>query len=105
MTFGTVIAKARKEAGISQKDLASRIRKEDGTSISPQYLNDIEHDRRKPPHEDMRNQFADVLDLPADYLHLLAGSIPESDLNEYPSPTPEQAEAAFQAFRKAMKSG
>jgi transposase len=29
---------------LSQKDLAAKIRKEDGTAISPQYLNDIEHD-------------------------------------------------------------
>jgi transcriptional regulator with XRE-family HTH domain len=102
MSFGRAIAQARKKVGLSQKELASRILKEDGTSISPQYLNDIEHDRRNPPSEELRNQLADELDLPRDYLHFLAGTIPEKDLEKYPSPTPEQAEAAFQAFRKAM---
>ena len=43
MTFGRAIATARKEKGLSQKDLAALILKEDGTAISPQYLNDIEH--------------------------------------------------------------
>ena len=50
-TFGRIIAEARKGLGISQKDLAAKTRKEDGTPISPQYLNDIEHDRRDPPGE------------------------------------------------------
>jgi hypothetical protein len=47
-TFTTTGAgvKARKKLGISQKNLADRIKKEDGQSISPQYLNDIERDRR-----------------------------------------------------------
>lgn len=47
-TFGKIVSAARKELGISQKDLAAKIVKEDGETISPQYLNDIEHDRRNP---------------------------------------------------------
>ena len=34
-TFGQIIAEARKALGISQKDLAAKIRKEDGEPISP----------------------------------------------------------------------
>ena len=47
-TFGGAVASARKALGLSQKELASRVLKEGGTSITPQYLNDIEHDRRSP---------------------------------------------------------
>jgi len=49
MTFGQAIINARKAKQMSQKQLASLIIKEDGTPISPQYLNDIERDRRNPP--------------------------------------------------------
>src|SRR5437867_850881 len=49
MTFGGAIREARRVLGVSQKDLAAQLKKEDGTPISPQYLNDIELDRRLPP--------------------------------------------------------
>ena len=38
LTFGQAIGKARKGLGLSQKELASQVKKEeDGSSISPQY--------------------------------------------------------------------
>jgi len=50
-TFGTIIAEARRPKGLSQRELAAKVKKEDGQAISAQYLNDIEHDRRNPPNE------------------------------------------------------
>ena len=47
-TFGGAISEARKAKGWALKDLASRVLREDKEAISPQYLNDIEHDRRSP---------------------------------------------------------
>jgi ribosome-binding protein aMBF1 (putative translation factor) len=47
-TFGTIISEARRAAGLSEKELAAKVKKEDGQPISAQYLN-IEHDRRNPP--------------------------------------------------------
>jgi len=77
-TFGQAISKARKDKGWSQKDLAAQIRREeDGESISPQYLNDIEHDRRNPSSDHMVQQFAAVLEIDADWLYFLAGRFPE----------------------------
>ncbi len=102
MTFGTRIAEARKALGMSQKDLAAKIIKEDGQPISPQYLNDIEHDRRNPPSEDMINQFAKHLQLPAEVLFYLDGKLLPQDLNATKA-EPEQIVAAYQAFRKALK--
>lgn len=64
MTFGEAIARTRKQAGLSQKDLAAKIRKEDGFSISPQYLNDIERGQRNAPASPLLKQFAQVLSLP-----------------------------------------
>ena len=100
-TFGQIIADARKKAGFSQKDLATKIQKEDGESISAQYLNDIEHDRRNAPSEHLLGQLAKLLDLPAEFLYFRAGQWPE-DLREYEGP-PEQVQKAFQAFRRELK--
>jgi transcriptional regulator with XRE-family HTH domain len=70
---------ARKEKGLSQKELAAKILKEDGTAISPQYLNDIEHDRRSPTSDHLILQFAHVLeeDDGPGYLFVRAGRLPE----------------------------
>src|SRR5258706_16248323 len=103
MTFGQIIADARKKLGISQKELAERIKKEDGDSISPQYLNDIERDRRNPPSEYLISQFAKELKLSKNYLLASAGSLP-SDLQKLVEDSDQQAvDKAFQAFRKQIK--
>lgn len=100
MTFGEVIAGQRKAKGLSQKELAARILKEDGKPISPQYLNDIEHGRRNPPGTHLLKQFARALELPEEYLYYLAGELP-ADLRAV-SPNPEQVKAAFSAFRRRL---
>lgn len=101
MTFGGTISDARKAAGLSQKDLAAKLRKEDGTSISPQYLNDIEHDRRNPPSPSVLDQLAEILELPPEYVYLKAGEWP-ADLRESQS-KPEEIAAAFRAFRQRLE--
>jgi len=103
MTFGQVIAQKRKEAGLSQKELALKIRKEDGTPISPQYLNDIEHDRRNPPGGSLIEQFAKILDVKPDYLYYLAGDLP-ADLKRAHADEDRVAEA-YSAFRDRLKRG
>jgi transcriptional regulator with XRE-family HTH domain len=71
-TLGTVIAAARKGKGYSQKELAERV------DLSPQYLNDIEHDRRMPSSAQFVTQVAKVLSLDAEYLAFLADTWPET---------------------------
>ncbi len=98
VTFGSYIAEARKKLQMSQKELATKIlREEDQLPISPQYLNDIERDRRTPAADQLIKQFAKVLDLDADYLHYLVGSIPAELRNKNLSE--ETVKAAFTAFR------
>jgi transcriptional regulator with XRE-family HTH domain len=102
VTFGSYIAAARKKIQLSQKQLAERIkREEDQQPISPQYLNDIERDRRSPTSDHLIQQFAKVLKVDADYLHYLAGKLPadirESNLSE------EAVRAVFTAFRKQTR--
>jgi transcriptional regulator with XRE-family HTH domain len=102
-SFGEIVALARKRLGMSQKELAARIVKDDGTPISPQYLNDLEHDRRNAPSEHLLRQFASVLSVPMEYLCFVAGQLPE-DLRREAHP-PERVEAAFQAFRRTLRGG
>jgi transcriptional regulator with XRE-family HTH domain len=101
-TFGEIVSEARRAKGLSQKELASKIRKEDGQPISPQYLNDVEHNRRNPPSEHLIIQIAALLGLDKDVLCLAAGTIPQ-DLKKIAASDPEKVEQAFKAFRKAVK--
>ncbi|MDB6019625.1 MAG: transcriptional regulator [Pedosphaera sp.] len=103
MTFGEKIAEARKAIGLSQKDLAAKIFKEDRESISPQYLNDIEHDRRNPPSADMINQFATVLKVPPEILYFLAGKLTPEDLKKVTTDDQGKIVEAYKAFRRALK--
>ncbi|ABB76111.1 transcriptional regulator, XRE family [Nitrosospira multiformis ATCC 25196] len=102
VTFGSYIAEARKKLSMSQKELAARIlREEDGQPISPQYLNDIERDRRSPTSDHLIQQFAKVLQIDADYLHYLSGKLPEEIRQRNLSQ--DDVKAAFMAFRKPNK--
>ena len=101
MTFGQVISEARKEKGTSQRELALKVVKEDGAPISPQYLNDIERDRRNPPGDHLLEQFSRELDLDLDYLYFLAGKLP-TEFRSRPS-SPKQVKEAFKAFRRTLR--
>jgi transcriptional regulator with XRE-family HTH domain len=102
MTFGLVISEARKALGVSQKELAARVLKEEsGESISPQYLNDIEHDRRSPTSGHLIRQCCGILNIPEDYLFALAGRL-KDDLRPYAS-TPDKVVEAFASFKKKLK--
>jgi transcriptional regulator with XRE-family HTH domain len=100
MSFGEIIVEARLRAGMSQKELASKLRKEDGTPISAQYLHDIERGRRNPPSGVLLTQMAEVLGLPDDYLHFAAGELPD-DLRRG-SFRPDQVQRAFGALRQEL---
>ncbi len=102
VTFGRYIADARKKLQMSQKELASQILlEEDDEPISPQYLNDIERDRRNPSSDHLIQQFAKVLKIDADYLNYLAGKLPEEIRRKNLSE--DAVKAAFLAFRKPQK--
>lgn len=101
-TFGGAVATARKALRLSQKELASRVLKEDGTSITPQYLNDIEHDRRSPTSEHMVTALARALDQDEAYFFVLAGKVHSEDVRLAASKDPERVRQAVVAFRRAL---
>jgi transcriptional regulator with XRE-family HTH domain len=102
MSFGETIRNKRKQILMSQKDLAGKVLKDDGTPISPQYLNDIEQGKRNPDSDAMIEQFARVLSLEKDILYFWARRIP-ADLTRLGA-EPDKIAKAYTAFRKALKS-
>jgi transcriptional regulator with XRE-family HTH domain len=101
-TFGEIIAEARNKAGLTQRQLATRIKTEEGRGISGPYLNDIEHNLRHPPRGFLLQQFARELDLDVDLLYFVARQIPfDIDTSKV---SDERAIAAYRAFRREMTS-
>jgi transcriptional regulator with XRE-family HTH domain len=98
-TFGQVIMEARKKAGLTQKEVAERLRREDGRKVLPPYLNDLEHDRRYPPENSVIDQLAKILGVAADVLYFHANRLSD-DLNR--AADGADVQAAFRAFRKAL---
>jgi transcriptional regulator with XRE-family HTH domain len=76
------------------------MKEEAGGSISPQYLNDIEHDRRSPTSDHLIREFATVLNVDEGYLFVLAGKIPD-DLRKSTNDA-ERIVAAFKKFREIL---
>ena len=97
ITFGKAISTARKAKNWSLKDLTDKVRRDDGETISPQYLNDIEHDRRNPSSDWLVQQFAEALDIETDWLYYLAGRFPEDIRTR--KMTQKDVAQAMRAFR------
>jgi len=106
-TFGTYISEERKKKGLSQKQLAELIEREEGGSISAQYLNDIEHDRRSPSSDHMIQEFARVLKVSANYLYYLAGRMPAvlRDANMRPQQVDRLVATAFRRNTPSGRKG
>jgi transcriptional regulator with XRE-family HTH domain len=101
-TFGGFIAETRKQMGLSQKQLAEMIEREEGGSISAPYLNDIEHGRRSPSSDHMIQQFARALKISPYYLSYLAGRVP-APLRRA-NMTPPQVDEWVAAYRRPTPS-
>lgn len=101
-TFGELISERRRAKGLSQKEVAALVKKEDGTPISPQYLNDLEHDRRGAPSDHLIVEFARVLDIDKDSLYYSAGEV-SPDLRGH-DPEAEPVKQAIAAFRRILEN-
>jgi transcriptional regulator with XRE-family HTH domain len=104
MTFGQIIASARKSKQMSQKQLALMIIKDDGTPISPQYLNDIERDRRNPPGDHFIKQFSQILEISEEYLFFIMNEIPPK-YRQIGLANPAVVHEAFEAFARSYRRG
>jgi transcriptional regulator with XRE-family HTH domain len=104
MTFGKIIAKMRQEKGLSQKQLATLIKKEDGHPISAPYLNDIEHDRRSPSSDRIIQQFAQALGIEPEVLYFATRRIPPYFYETTPA-SDKLIIAALRAGQKVLQRG
>lgn len=104
-TFGRIIADGRKAKGWSLKELASRVKRVEGeeATISIQYLNDIEHERRGPSSDFMVTQFALALGLNVDWLLYRAGRWPEEFRDKLPQQRFHDAMISFRRTASQTK--
>lgn len=99
-TLGKTVGDKRRQKQLSQKQLADRTLREDGQPISPQFLNDIERDRRRPGPF-ILNALANNLELDPDELHLLAGQVPPDIVAGSTDDT--RLKQVMQAFRRTYR--
>jgi transcriptional regulator with XRE-family HTH domain len=74
-SLGEMVLRERAEHGYTYSQLAKKVLKPDGKPVSPTFLNDIEHDRRRPGPKVLA-ALAEALGLSKDDLHLAAGQLP-----------------------------
>lgn len=102
VSFSQATSKARKRLGVSQKELAARIvKEEDGGSLSLQYVCDIEHDRRSSSSGHLNRQFSGTLNIPKHYLFSLAGRL--ADDLRLDAADPEKVVKVFASFLRMLK--
>ena len=96
-----MIACRRQELGLTQVELASRIKGRSGENVTQQRITDIEHNRFGVPRAPVMKQLASALKLDTDVLCLWARVIPADIRAEGLSP--EVIRKAWQAFREVIE--
>ena len=99
-TIGEFIAERRKALGLSQKEMAARIKNRDGKPLSMPYLSYLENGRGEPP-EYLLAQFAKVLRVEREVLYFWTRRMPPDVATGKASP--EQVTSAYRAFRRELK--
>ena len=102
VTLGQVILEARQRAGLTQRQLAACVKKEDGRNVSGVFINDIEHNYRIGS-DLVLEQIAQTLNLSPDYLYHLAGKLP-ADIRNFRT-TNEIAQRAYTKLREELARG
>jgi transcriptional regulator with XRE-family HTH domain len=102
MTFGEVLYALRKKQDLTLRQLASTLRKSDGTPVSFQYVSELENDRRNPPPDYLIDQLATALKTSRNLLYLHARRIP----NDVPLPAlnERKADLLYEKFRGKAKN-
>jgi transcriptional regulator with XRE-family HTH domain len=100
-SFGELIARRREELGLTQTELAARIRGRSGEPVSQQRITDIEHDRFGVPRRPILKQLARALKLDIDVLYLWGRVVPP-DIRAEGLPE-ETIKKAWMAFRSVIE--
>ncbi|HTT77672.1 MAG TPA: helix-turn-helix transcriptional regulator [Candidatus Binataceae bacterium] len=96
-----MIARRRMELGLTQAELAAKIKGRSGEAVTQQRITDIEHNRFGVPRAPVMKQLARALKLNTDVLCLWARVIP-ADIRAEGLPE-AVIEDAWQAFRAVIK--
>jgi len=75
------------------------LRREDGRSVDPPYLNAVEYNHRYPPEDYLIEQMARIVGIATDALYFDANRHPPDVKADVDT---ERVEAAYRAFRKAL---
>jgi transcriptional regulator with XRE-family HTH domain len=75
MTFGQRLRELRRDAGVTQRELAQR------TNLDFSYISKLENDRNPPPAADTIVRICEALSIPAERLLALKGRLP-SEIQE-----------------------
>jgi transcriptional regulator with XRE-family HTH domain len=100
-TFGELIARRRKELGLTQIELGARIKGRSGKSVSQKRITDIEHDRFGVPRAPVLKQLARALKLNVDVLYFWGRQSPPDIRAEGLSE--EAIHEAWRAFRAVVR--
>ena len=99
--LGKLIASRRKQLGLQQKQLATRLKNRDEKPLSATYLNYIESGRGLPP-DYLLEQIAASLKLPPEVLYFWARCMPPDVVpTEYIDA--DRVTAALRLFRATLK--
>jgi len=102
MTFGEVISDLRTKRGLTLRELARQVLKEDGKPISFQYLSELENGSRNPPPDYLIDELATVLKVSRNLLFIHARRIPQDFL--LTSITESEADKLYTTFRKKLSA-
>jgi transcriptional regulator with XRE-family HTH domain len=98
-TFGSLIRQARKDKGLSQRELAKKV------GVNYTYLSKLENDHAgTPPSEEVITKIADNLALNAQELQYLAGRITPEDariLEEFIKENYQQMPVLFRKIKNS----
>ena len=102
-SFGELIAKRRKELGLTQAELAGRIINRHGRPFVQERIADIEHNRYGVPRKPILKQLAREMGLDLDVLYAWGRLIPD-DIDSEGVPL-EAIRLAWRFFRAALDEG
>ncbi len=107
-TFGSIVRERRDQLGLSLRGLAELVRNPlTNGHIAPQYLQDIERDRRSPSPAILHG-IATAIGLDADFLAAAGGQVPyavSTYLRAHPEEGPAVAASSSARSRTASRTG
>jgi len=98
-----MVRQKRKQLGLTQQQVAPRIKTEEGRPITQSYLAEIEIGHHPQPRPHLIEEFAQALSIDRYVLYLAARTVPPEVAEQLARLTIEEREAAWGVFMRAIK--